>query len=265
MIALAATFITFVAAIDQAAAADSVPRRPAGITVHDTPAGEVFADDNGLTLYVFDNDTKPGVSACVGECATAWPPVKATADAVAFDDWSLVTRTDGSRQWAHKGKPLYRYALEQKPGWALGDGGGLWNLALTSWTFLQRATGRPASGPPSEPPIALPPVPAGITGQKSAQGPVIADYRGMTLYTFDKDTAAAKPTCTGACAETGQPLKAPMAALPVGDWTILAREDGTRYWAYNQKPVYTCATDSKPGETNCDVGAIGPWHALKVQ
>lgn len=224
---------------------------PPEITVHATPPGDVFADVDGLTLYVFDRDTEPNVSVCVDACAKAWPPVRARADAAPFGDWTLVPRTDGAKQWAYKGKPLYRYALEQKPGWALGDGGGAWNLALTSWVFIQRNTGRPAAGPPPEPPPALPPVPAGVTGQKSPQGVVFADHRGLTLYAVDQP------------AKDGAPLKAPLAAQPVGDWTVIDNDDGTRQWAFRAKAVFTCGKDAKPGDTACDLGAIGPWHALK--
>jgi predicted lipoprotein with Yx(FWY)xxD motif len=33
----------------------------------------------------------------------------------------LVTRDDGSKQWAYKGKPVYTYAKDSKPGEATGD------------------------------------------------------------------------------------------------------------------------------------------------
>lgn len=236
--------------ISAALAAEPPARRPPEITVHMTPPGEVFADRDGLTLYVFDRDTEPNVSTCVDACAQAWPPVRAGADAMPFDDWTLVDRKDGARQWAYKGKPLYRYAMEQKPGWAAGDGGGAWNLALTSWIPIQRNTGRAAAGPPPEAPIALPPVPAGVTGQKSARGPVLADHRGLTLYAVEQQV------------KDGAPLRAPLAALPVGEWTVIDGPDGARQWAYRAKAVYTCAKDKKPGDTECDLGAIGPWHAL---
>ena len=37
-------------------------------------------------------------------------------------DWSIVTRDDGGKQWAYKGKPLYRWIKDQKPGDTTGDG-----------------------------------------------------------------------------------------------------------------------------------------------
>lgn len=64
---------------------------------------------DGMTLYVFDKDAAgSGKSACNGACATNWPPLKATPGDKAGGDYSIITRDDGSRQWACKGKPLYR-------------------------------------------------------------------------------------------------------------------------------------------------------------
>lgn len=229
---------------------------PPEITIHDTPAGPAFADQGGLTLYVFDNDTEANVATCTGDCAKAWPPVRAARDAAPFDDWTLVARDDGAPQWAYKGKPLYRYALEQKPGMAFGDGGGAWNLALTSWQFLQRFSGRASAGPKPEP-IPLPPAPGGITAQKSAQGAIFADHLGLALYV--SDTA-----CNARCGAEWQPLTAPLAAHAVGEWTIASRPGGARQWAYRGKPVYRCAKDTVKGETACDLGALGPWRAIKL-
>lgn len=95
----------------------------------DTAAGEVFADDNGMTLYTFRNDT-PGVSNCYDSCADAWPPFIADAGATDKGAWTLVTRTDGSQQWALGGMPLYFWAGDAAPGDVTGDGvGGVWDAA----------------------------------------------------------------------------------------------------------------------------------------
>lgn len=49
------------------------------------------------------------------------PPVTAAADAKASGDLSVITRDDGSKQWAYKGKPVYLYAKDAKPGDKTGD------------------------------------------------------------------------------------------------------------------------------------------------
>ena len=81
----------------------------------------VLVNDAGMTLYSFDNDAS-GKSVCNGACATNWPPLTASAGATASGDWSIITRDDGTRQWAYKGKPLYTWSKDQKPGDRTGDG-----------------------------------------------------------------------------------------------------------------------------------------------
>jgi predicted lipoprotein with Yx(FWY)xxD motif len=83
-----------------------------------------------MTLYTFDKDAG-GKSACNGPCATNWPPLMAAADAKASGDWTIVTRDDGSKMWALKGKPLYTFAKDTKPGDTTGDGflNGAWHIA----------------------------------------------------------------------------------------------------------------------------------------
>jgi predicted lipoprotein with Yx(FWY)xxD motif len=91
----------------------------------------VLTNDAGMTLYTFDRDAAGGgKSACNGPCAANWPPLMAAADAKPSGDWSLATRDDGAKQWAYKGKPLYLWAKDQKPGDKTGDGvNGVWHVA----------------------------------------------------------------------------------------------------------------------------------------
>jgi predicted lipoprotein with Yx(FWY)xxD motif len=93
--------------------------------------GGVLVGPNGMTLYTFANDPAgSGRSVCVDKCAINWPPLKASAGDQASGDWSVITRNDGSRQWAYKGKPLYYWIKDQKPGDRTGDGvNKVWNLA----------------------------------------------------------------------------------------------------------------------------------------
>lgn len=54
----------------------------------------------------------------------------AGTDAKASGDWSIVTRDDGGKQWAYKGKPLYVYSKDGKPGDKTGDNfNNVWHVA----------------------------------------------------------------------------------------------------------------------------------------
>ena len=87
-----------------------------------TSQNGVLATPSGATVYTFDKDTAgSGKSACNGPCAQLWPPVAAQASDTATGDWSIVTRDDGSKQWAYKGWPLYTYSKDAKPGDMSGD------------------------------------------------------------------------------------------------------------------------------------------------
>jgi predicted lipoprotein with Yx(FWY)xxD motif len=94
-------------------------------------ADGVFVGPNGMTLYTFDRDTMgSGKSACNGPCAANWPPLMAGANDRGAGDWSVVVRDDGSRQWAFKGKPVYYWAKDTKPGDRTGDNvNNVWRLA----------------------------------------------------------------------------------------------------------------------------------------
>jgi predicted lipoprotein with Yx(FWY)xxD motif len=88
----------------------------------------ILAAPNGMTLYTFDKDTG-GTSACDGDCAVKWPPFAAMADEKMPADWTQITRTDGTMQWAYDGKPVYFFKSDTKKGDMAGDGlGGVWHV-----------------------------------------------------------------------------------------------------------------------------------------
>ena len=94
-------------------------------------ADGVLTNPAGMTLYTFDRDAAgSGKSACNGPCAALWPALMVSGDAKATGDWSIVTRDDGARQWAYKGKALYLWSKDQKPGDKTGDGfNKVWHIA----------------------------------------------------------------------------------------------------------------------------------------
>jgi predicted lipoprotein with Yx(FWY)xxD motif len=110
-----------------AVAAPALAADPAKVV--ETSEGQLLVDAKGMTLYVFDEDTA-GKSNCNAKCAENWPPLMAPANAQASGDWTVVTRDDGAKQWAYKGKPLYTWVEDQEPGDATGEGvNDVWHIA----------------------------------------------------------------------------------------------------------------------------------------
>ena len=86
-------------------------------------ADGVVSGPNGMTLYTFDKDpVGAGKSVCNDKCAGLWPPFYATDGASSSGDYTVITRDDGKKQWALKGKPLYYWMKDQKPGDKTGVG-----------------------------------------------------------------------------------------------------------------------------------------------
>ena len=93
-------------------------------------------------------------------------------------------------------------------------------------------------------------------------GGVLTGATGMTLYTFDKD-AAGKSVCNGPCANNWPPFMANEMAKPYGEYTVIARDDGKKQWAFKGKPLYFWSKDQKPGDKTGDGFLNGAWHVAK--
>lgn len=90
----------------------------------------------------------------------------------------------------------------------------------------------------------------------------LASQDGRTLYTFDKD-AAGKSTCNDECAKNWPPMLAVAADAPFESFSILTRDDGTKQWAYEGKPLYRSAKDTAPEQANGQ-GANDAWHIIEI-
>lgn len=128
---------TRAAASPSAAASGTASTTGAALKVGTTSKGATLVDAAGLTLYTWDTDTTVGKSVCNGGCAATWPPLTTTATAAptgitgATGEFTIITRDDGTKQIAYKGKPLYRYTPDTAAGEVKGDGvGGTWHVAL---------------------------------------------------------------------------------------------------------------------------------------
>jgi predicted lipoprotein with Yx(FWY)xxD motif len=106
----------------------------ATVSTATTKLGTVLVDSEGKTLYTSSGDTKPGTSSCTGSCATIWPPLAVTGAAtygagLTASKFTTITRSDGTKQLAYNGKPLYTFASDAKPGDTTGQGVGGFTVA----------------------------------------------------------------------------------------------------------------------------------------
>ena len=259
--AISLALATGAAAADKNAAPASTP---VGITLVDvTNAGDKFlwrrlGDATGNPLYFYDKDETTGKSSCNDECAKEFPPLLASATAVASGDWSVVARADGAKQWAYQGRPLYRYSgkdpTAEPPGRRGGRAGGPEALSdpASSVNTPKQGWRRAAFTPES-----TTPTPSGIELQSLA----VANGYGFISSTNHMVTYVLKtpPKDTARWA----PVYAPAVARPIGDFTLATREDGTTQWAYKGHPLYTFVKDAKAGDTKGE-GFGGLWHAARL-
>lgn len=99
---------------------------PAELATGSTSLGTIVVDGDGLTLYVFDNDTPDsGMSSCTGVCLSNWPPLT-TAGEPAVEgvtgEVGTIPAANGSEQVTLNGWPLYYYAGDTAPGDVNGQG-----------------------------------------------------------------------------------------------------------------------------------------------
>lgn len=226
------------------------PPMPAGVRIVATDElGPLYADARGFTLYTSRSDDKPNQSVCNAErhsavlgqgqnpgflpdhqtrptCEEAWPPLRPSADDRPVGAWGIMTRHDGSRQWTHGGKPVYRSSYDRNPGDITGMSGG----------FYARA---PLFAPPD--------VPAGVSARITQAGFLLTNSAGMSLYVREGDEGE----CSGACAQQWRPFHAPaMLATEAldGGWSVRETADGARQWVRDGKALFTHVLDRVPGD-----------------
>jgi predicted lipoprotein with Yx(FWY)xxD motif len=233
--------------------------RPAGVNVVNTGSRVMFTDAKGMTLYTYDLDTQVGQSACNQKCEEAWPPLRPQDGSKPLADWSIIQRADGSPQWAYKDHPIYAYRKDAYPGARFGERpeNEAWHVA----------------GAPIETPVE-----AKVAARMG--GRVLVDARGLMLYSLDtdklsdapphkgsqaaiRDAAIVHSECSGACLVEWQPLEAAWIARPIGSWTVAKREDGSRQWVYQGKPLYTHPADGK--NQDIPLTAKKAWHPAVLE
>lgn len=116
------------------------------VEVSESSLGEILVDAEGLSLYLFTNDT-PGESNCYGNCAANWPPFIADGDFMGGDGidadlLSTTTREDGALQVTYNDWPLYYYVMDEAPGDVTGQGvSGVWYVVSPAGEAVTAAGG----------------------------------------------------------------------------------------------------------------------------
>jgi len=216
---------------------------PVGITLQNvTFRNELLwtrlADLNGKPLYTFDSDALGGAPTCVGECTKEFEPYLVARGAVAAGDWGLVAGEAG-RQLVYQGKPLYRYTGDDPYNTgttSTGDRGVVRTDGLTdpsSSQFSPKQGWRAAAFFPESGNS----TPAGI---EIVSLPVANGY-GFILSQTKRPLYTMRGSPKNQHAWT--PAYAPALAVPVGDFSIITREDGKPQWAYKKQPLFTYKED----------------------
>jgi predicted lipoprotein with Yx(FWY)xxD motif len=74
------------------------------------------------------------------------------------------------------------------------------------------------------------------------------------LYVNEKDLPG-KSVCDAGCSSAWPPLRVSSSETSrVGDWTVIVRADGSKQWAYKDKPVYTRYHDMDPDAETAQEG-----------
>lgn len=257
---------------------------PPGFSVQHTDAdGPVYVDANGLTLYQWpttslrngqagDRRNEPPVCDDVKQtvntglmspyppglllpdldtrptCTQMWPPAYAPADAKPVGKWGLVARSDGRKQWTFDGLPVYRCALDIKPGQVNG---------YPRWGRLGGDAGayRHPIGP-------TPNIPPEFQVTTVATGRLLSASSGFSVYTWDGDQPN-KSNCKDDCLKEWRPVLAGQSAQVNGDWGIVERSPGVKQWTFRKRPLYTHVSDSR--FRSFEGGDVNGWHNVYTQ
>ncbi len=101
--------------------------------------------------------------------------------------------------------------------------------------------------------------------QKEGIGSYLTDIKGMTLYTFKKDTpgmSACEGPCVGIWPLFYREKVDAKDGLAAGDFGTITRPDGKMQTTYKGMPLYYFSKDVKPGDTNGQ-GYINLWTVAK--
>jgi predicted lipoprotein with Yx(FWY)xxD motif len=231
----------------QTTAVPTTPMPPADtVRVASTPLGNVLVDGQGLTLYYFSKDIPgSGTSNCSGQCEVIWPVFFAqnviVSPPLSASDFSTITRSEGTRQTAYKGWPLYFYQNDTSPGETSGEGiGRIWFVAKPDSSVM--------------------------IAEQGSLGLFLTDDTGHTLYYFANDKPGMS-ACTGGCVALWPPFSSDPLVLPSilksTDFTTFTRTDGGKQLAFMGRPLYYFSNDRSPGMVAGE-GYNNLWYAANI-
>jgi len=245
---------------------------PSQFVVYTSMNGRSVELIDGRSVYFSDRDGR-NKSNCSGACLDSWEPILAGDYAHVTGEWTTFERSPGVKQWAFRGKPVYRYLGDTRAHAQSGSDQPGWNIA-----YVQEA----------------PPLPKGFTLKPTPLGLALGDERGMTLYRYkctddapdqlNCDTPETPQVyriaiCGGGDAE--RCLKAfPYAVAPAGATTgtnvwgttyinphtgkrATAKDPGAlNVWTYRGRPLYTFAGRKSYGDRTPDDANADKWGEM---
>lgn len=218
-----------------------------GLTITEVPTARGLALTTAASkpLYMFNGKANPKNK----EVDREWTPLVAPQLAIPMGGFTVVERKDGVYQWALGGKPLYTYAGDLEMGDSNGrDIDPRFEIAMVLNYFTpkevsvmphQRLGGLWVTSSGGQVLYARDRAYANFEGGHNARGgnkgnPVTGQSVGLS-------------GCDTECEKIWHPLHAPADAQTQGYWSVVARPDGTKQWAYQGYPLYSFSRE-KPGE-----------------
>lgn len=232
--------------------------------------GNHLADGQGNTLYILTRDVA-GTNNCTGGCAATWPiyyEAALTQDllptGLLLADFTTVTTSDGKKQTAYKGWPLYYFApvvngqnVCELPGETKGEGvGTVWYVAKPDYAILlgnRQLKGLDGKNYKSD----------YTEGDGATQ--YFTDGQGRTLYVFTRDVRNKNTfTKNDPANDANWPVfSETLASIPSTlDKTLFGSIDvfGKKQVTYKGRPLYYFGRDANRGDNQgVSVGRPGVW------
>jgi predicted lipoprotein with Yx(FWY)xxD motif len=235
----------------------------------------------GTTTYHFEYGTSTayGSSAPVPD-ADAGPALASSVSAqvtgLAPDTtyhWRLVS-TNSVEGTAASADGTFSTAETTAPPTGGGSGGqptqpGQAPPGTTPGKESKEGTGAGAASPSAPPPVATGQGPKKVAKSlRTKAGTLLTTLKGRTLYTLSVEKHG-KFVCTEAsgCTSIWPPLLVGAGVVPQGPTKLgtIKRPDGTLQVTFHGMPLYTFASDKKPGQAKGEgLKDVGTWHAAKL-